>query len=180
MLADFGFTRVATISVIVESSEGQGTLHFMAPELLVPSLFNLEKGVPSKEADIYALGMTVYQVLTGRWPFFPKRETEITHAIVSGERPSKPENANEIGLTEVVWDLLEECWREDRTTRPDISKLLRIFCDITGERKTIDSTIGMAPPQLDVAGKRDSVDSQSLSLATRSCELRSLGPFSGC
>lgn len=169
MLADLGFTRVATVST-KDTSEGEGTVHFKAPELLLPSKFGLERAVPSKEADIYALGMTAYQVFTGRWPFFPKRETEIIHAVISGERPPRPENAEEIGMTDVVWELLEECWREDRMTRPDISKILGVFCEITGERKTIDSTIGVGAPQLDVSGKRNSVDFQNLCLVTRSCE----------
>jgi serine/threonine protein kinase len=169
MLADFGFARVATVTAMA-STEGQGTLHFMAHELLLPNMFGLDKGLPSKEADIYAVGMTVYQVLTGRWPFFPKREIEIIHAVISGERPSKPENAGKIGITEAMWDLLEECWRRDRMARPDISRILRVFCDITGERNTIDSALGTTPLQLDVPGRRDSVDSQNCSLTTGSCE----------
>jgi serine/threonine protein kinase len=140
ILTDFGFTRVTTISVRV-SSEEPGTASFMAPELLLPTRFGLDKGVPSKEADIYALGMTVYQVLTGKWPFFPRREAEVFHAVIAGERPPKPENAERIGMTEVVWNLLRECWREDRTARPNISDILGRFCGITGERRTTDSII---------------------------------------
>lgn len=168
MLADLGFTRVTTISIRL-SSEGEGTAAFMAPELLLPQKFGLEKGVPSKEADIYALGMTVHQVLTDKWPFFPKRETEIITAVVSGKRPPKPENAEEIGMTEDLWNLLQECWKEDQGMRPVISKIMRTFCNITGEGKTTDYTTGAALPRLDNAGKRDSVDSRG-SWITRLCE----------
>ena len=113
----------------------------MAPELLFSTKFGLEKGVPSKEADVYALGMAVYQVLTGKWPFFPMREGEVTHAVISGERPSKPENAEGIGMTEAVWDLLRECWKEDRMKRPNISDILKRFCAIADEGRTTDSAI---------------------------------------
>ena len=140
MLADFGFVRVTTIS-IKGSTEDQGTVCFMAPELLFPTRFGLDKGVSSKEADIYALGMTVYQVLTGKWPFYPRREAEVMHAVVSGERPPKPKNPEEIGMTEVVWDLLRGCWREDRTTRPTIVEILRRFREITGDTRTTDSML---------------------------------------
>ena len=169
VLGDLGFTRVATLSVKI-TSEDQGTKSFMSPELLVPAKFGLEKGVPSKEADIYALGMTVYQVLTGNWPFFPKRETEIMHAVMAGERPPKPENAEEIGLTEAMWDLLEDSWRQDWKERPKISTILGTFCNITGERKTTDSAMGIAEPQLDDDGRQNSVDSQSSLLTPWSCE----------
>ena len=172
-LADFGFTRVMTISV-KESSEEQGTASFMAPELLLSEKFGLKKGVPSKEADIYALGMTVYQVLTGKWPFYPKREAEVMHAVIAGERPPKPENAEEIGI---VWDLLEECWREDRTKRPNISEILGRFCEITGERKSTDSTVDVAGTRPNTTGNRNSVVSQDSSSTNLSCEQPRLCPL---
>jgi hypothetical protein len=65
--------------------------------------------VPSKEADNYALGITVYQVLTGNQPVFPRREAEVIHAVVSDGRPLKPVNAEKIEMTEVAWGLLREC-----------------------------------------------------------------------
>ena len=118
----------------------------MAPELLHSARFGLEKGVPSKEADIYALSMTVYQVLTGQWPFYPKQKMEIVVAVISGKRPPKPKNAEEIGMTGVVWELMEKCWMEDRTKRPNILQVLRKFCIMTGEGQTVE----MVVPQLDV------------------------------
>ena len=118
----------------------------MAPELLLPSKFRLEKGVPSKEADVYTLAMTVYQVLTGEWPFYPRRGGEVILAMMLGEHLPKPENVEEIGMMEVVWDLMRECWKEDRVARPTITEVLRRFCRITGESKTTDSMFEFAPP----------------------------------
>ena len=40
---------------------------FMAPELLVPSRFGMDKCKPTKEADIYAMAMVIYQVLAARF-----------------------------------------------------------------------------------------------------------------
>ena len=45
---------------------GWGMTPFMAPELLVPSRFGLDKCMPSKEADVYAMGITIYQVSSTR------------------------------------------------------------------------------------------------------------------
>ena len=165
ILADLGLTRVTTIQELMFGGE-KGTAAFTAPELLLPAKFGLEKGIPSKEADIYALGMTVYRVLTGERPFFPKMETEIVHAVMSGERPPKPGNAEAIGMTDAVWDLLKESWREDKIERPGISKILGTFCDITGERKTADSRVGIAEPQLDGDGE---LNLRPVSLVTWTC-----------
>ena len=127
---------------------------FMAPELLLPTKFGLER-VRSKEADMYALGMTIYQVLTSRQPFLQRRKARIIHAVISGERPAKPENAEEIGMTKVVWDLLEECWKEDRTMRPNASDVLGRLRD---GRTTADSTIEMGGSR---RGDRDATPSKS-------------------
>ena len=64
-------TIVHDPSLEVESSKpevGGGTVPFMAPELLVPSKFGLDNSTPTKEADIYAMAMTIYQVLTVQFP----------------------------------------------------------------------------------------------------------------
>lgn len=47
-----------------EDEVGCGTIPFMAPECIFPSRFGLEKSAPTTEADIYAIGMVIYQVLT--------------------------------------------------------------------------------------------------------------------
>ena len=156
LLADFGFSCVTTTPT--EIPEEEGTPSFMAPELLHPTKFGLEKGVPSKETDIYALGMTAYQVLTGQQPFLPERKAGIIRAVILGERPANPENV-EIRMSNAVWSLLEECWREDRMARPNILDILRKLCDITGERETADSTGDVAGSQPDIAGSRNSIHS---------------------
>ena len=158
MLADFGFTRITTISV--KPSSEQNMTSFMAPELLLPARFSLDKGVPSKETDVYALGMTVYHVLTGKWPY-PMKEEDTILVVISGERPPKPRNAEEIGMTEVVWDLLRVCWREDRMTRPTVTEVLKKFCEVTYERKTMLERF--SPPRFNT-GHRNSVLPQNSSL----------------
>ena len=168
MLADFGFARIS--GSVRKTSEETGTAFFTAPELLHPTNFGLEKGVPSKEGDIYALGMTLYQVLTGWYPFYPKREFEVIHAVIEGGRPPKPENAEEIGMTEVVWELMRECWRQDRTKRPIIREVLEKFCEIAGEGKMANSAIEFATSRLNVPGNNNSLSSKNTSLRTLSCE----------
>ena len=49
-----------------KSELGGGTTPFMPPELLVPYRFGIEKCIPTKEADVYAMGMVIYQVLALR------------------------------------------------------------------------------------------------------------------
>ena len=144
VLADFGSAcPLATPAEMPEEVEERCTPSFMAPELLLPAEFGLEKAGPSKKADIYAFGMTAYQVLTGNRPFHPVRKAGIIRAVISGERPAKPENAEEIGMTDTVWNLLQECWQEDRTKRPDIVQVTRRIYDLV--RPPTPSTLNTHP-----------------------------------
>lgn len=127
MPADFSFIHTKPFSVKM-SSEEPGTMTFMAPELLPPTRFGLEKEVPSKEASIHALSMTV--VLAGQWPFYPKKEVEIMCTMICGERPPEPENAEEIWITKAVWDLLRDYWRSVRILQCRTDTARRMFVPV--------------------------------------------------
>ena len=146
ILADFGSAcPLATPAGLPDEVEERCTPSFTAPELLLPTKFGLEKMGPSKEADIYAFGMTMYQVLTGKRPFCPMRNAGIIRAVISGERPAKPENAEEVGMTDAVWNLLRECWKEDRTTRPTIGDIEDWIRDIAYPSTSYPSTPTPSP-----------------------------------
>ena len=68
-LADFGLASIvneSTRGTTTVAGKSQGTIRWMAPELLYPGDFGftgkLEKQLPSKDTDIYAIGMTILEV----------------------------------------------------------------------------------------------------------------------
>lgn len=99
----------------------------MAPELIHPSKYGLRNSQLSKEGDIYALGMVVYEIVAGVRPFGVEniKVEEATWEVLNGMRPTKPENAEAIGFGRGVWDLLEDCWKERWTWRPMIGEVLQ-------------------------------------------------------
>ena len=104
----------------------------MAPELLDPEKFGKKHSRPTKPGDMYAFGMVVYEVLTGLDPFNDKKDVAIfslIRLIVSGERPAKPSNAEEIGLGSQTWKLVKECWRSDSKNRPTVEQALKHMGD---------------------------------------------------
>ncbi|MBI5881701.1 MAG: protein kinase [Elusimicrobia bacterium] len=62
-VADFGQSRIVT-----ESSGALGTLFYMAPEQAV-ILQDNEQAQPNVKWDVYALGATLYSILTGKIPY---------------------------------------------------------------------------------------------------------------
>ena len=77
----------------------------MSPELLDPESFGLKKSYLTKESDCYALGMVVYEVLSGRAPFYPSRAPVVK--VLQGERPERPQ---EPWFTDDIWRTLQFCW----------------------------------------------------------------------
>jgi predicted Ser/Thr protein kinase len=81
-LADFGLARSADGSdQMTEPSAVVGTPAFMAPEQ-----FDRTLGPVGPAADVYALGVVLYQMLTGRTPFTGTL-TELMFETVHGELP---------------------------------------------------------------------------------------------
>ncbi|KAF9792050.1 kinase-like domain-containing protein [Thelephora terrestris] len=122
-LADFGFTTIVNDDPNdpgITSALGGGTVPFMAPELLCPSHFNKPRCQVSKESDVYAFGMVILQVLTSLIPFRKLQHTEISYKVIQGERPKMPEDAQTMGISQDLWDLLGRCWLADSTQRPRI------------------------------------------------------------
>lgn len=71
VLADFGIARMLSVSGLTASGAMVGTPAYMAPEIGV--------GEPATaSADIYSLGVVLYQMVTGRLPF----EAEIPMSLV--------------------------------------------------------------------------------------------------
>lgn len=83
----------------------------MSPELLDPDSFGLKKIRPTKPSDCYALGMVIYEVLTGLTPFAPFRPPVVIRKVLDGERPRRPQGEEGSPFTDNVWRVTELCWQ---------------------------------------------------------------------
>jgi serine/threonine protein kinase len=68
-IGDYGLSKFISCSRRSGQTESVGTFHYMAPEI--------GKGVYGKEIDIYALGIVLFEMLTGRVPFDGESSQEI-------------------------------------------------------------------------------------------------------
>jgi serine/threonine protein kinase len=101
-----------------------GTTRWMSPELFVPEKFGLQECRPTKEADCYALGMVIYEVLSGQKPFAPSKGPVLRRKIVDGERPSRPRGKEGEVFTDEIWGALELCWKPRPRDRISASAVL--------------------------------------------------------
>ena len=141
-LADFG------LSSLIPGAQGAmttvtagGTPIFMAPELLCPTKFHKSSARPTHPADIYALGMVIYEVLTGSQPFREQHwgEHEVVYHVMTGVRPPKPADAEQIGFGDGTWELVEGCWAEE-SMRPTIDRVLTHLTRVAAYSRIVGPT----------------------------------------
>jgi len=101
-----------------------GTAQWMSPELLDPEKFGLRDGCSTKESDCYALGMVIYEVLSGRSPFPCYGAGTVILKVLDGERPVRPEEDEGARFTGTIWEMLERCWKPQPRDRPIVEAVL--------------------------------------------------------
>ena len=61
-VTDFGIARAATTATVTTSSNALGSVHYSSPE-------QVRGGYVDEKCDIYSLGITMYEMATGKLPF---------------------------------------------------------------------------------------------------------------
>ncbi len=89
-IADFGIARAATSDTI--SSSAMGSVHYCAPE-------QTRGGYCDAKSDIYAMGVTMFEMLTGRLPFEGDTTVEVALRHLQEDTPSPRKFASDLPLS---------------------------------------------------------------------------------
>ncbi|KAG8723789.1 hypothetical protein FRC09_001757 [Ceratobasidium sp. 395] len=132
LLSDFGnaILQERTLEFTDTTTKRSISLRWTAPELLSQCQY-------SPQADVYALGMTILEVVTGAIPYVGIKDISVITAIVSGRLPARPEHipaASKDGNT--LWMLLNHCWAFSPGSRPTASEVKEVVAKITPEGLT--------------------------------------------
>ena len=124
----------------------------MSPELLDPGRFGLTESRPTKESDCYALGMVIYEVLSGQTPFAPSKSSSVIWKVLEGQRPERPQGKGGALFTDDLWRILELCWKykpEERTNAKVVLQCLERALLLPQPSSDVDGT----DAQLDVTAR---------------------------
>ena len=121
----------------------------MSPELLVPDKFGLKESSPTKESDCYALGMVIYEVLSGQTQFAQYSNFAVVWRVLGGERPNRPEGERGIWFTDDIWEILERCWKPQPGDRISAKTVLMDLERISPSRPPSDVNEGVEPDYSD-------------------------------
>ncbi|KAG9116812.1 hypothetical protein FRC07_007440 [Ceratobasidium sp. 392] len=120
-LSDFDHSILSNCTLLFTETTnvGGGTLRWMAPELLLScEEDDATLTRRSKQTDVYALGMTMLEIVTGRVPYAEyKVDRTIIRALDKMQFPNRPKEVS----SEWMWSLFEACWDHDPEARPPAS-----------------------------------------------------------
>ena len=144
----------------------------MSPELIAPERFEFEISRPTKASDCYALGMVVYETISGKLPFHRYTYPTFILKVLEGERPPRG-----VGFAGGLWKMLEQCWASQPKNRPSIEDVLH--CLEMPSNLLEPPPLGMDKGDCDSAtGSSEIPDRTSCTMTTKGSTTMSSG--SGC
>ena len=113
-IMDFGFSKI--VSNEEKLMEGFGTLYYAAPELIQNLPYNLE-------IDVWYLGVIIYYIFTGCYPFKGKTEDDIEENILE-ENVEFKDGEWEV-ISDNVKDLITKCLEKNPDERINIDEFIK-------------------------------------------------------
>ena len=105
-LLDFGIAKVSG-STLTRTGDTLGTVEYMSPDQL--------RGEVDARTDVWALGVVLYEMLTGERPFRGDYEAALLYAILDEEPPPLAQLRN--GVPEALAEVVRRCLEKDPEKR---------------------------------------------------------------
>ncbi|KAG9002933.1 hypothetical protein FRB94_003460 [Tulasnella sp. JGI-2019a] len=121
LICDFGLTKMKEIHNATSTVlKGAGSWRWMSPELM-------NGGEKTMASDIYALGMTIVEVLTGAAPLPGLFDVPLIRAILDGQRP--PCEPSFLFGQDIapLWSIASSCWVSDPSKRPTARAICKSY-----------------------------------------------------
>lgn len=141
-IADFGLSR--ELSSVQAAHTNAGTPGMQAPEVAVAQENNNDQGYTHK-ADVFSYGMLIYEVLTGKQPFFTERDAAgdqlyktdhaVRKAIREGKQPSwyLVEDIQDSTISFLV-EIMKRCTLSDPDNRPTMEQIVQEIDSLAKEQ----------------------------------------------
>ena len=102
-----------------------GISRWLAPELInPPRKKGNQQPAGTEQADIFAFAMLAIELFTGALPFGDVRHETAILMIAQGQRPGKPQAAENRGFTPEIWKSIQKCWNQNPAKRPGIDDVV--------------------------------------------------------
>ena len=154
-VADFGLARNMAIgqTMTVESSVVLGSVSYLSPE-------QVQRGVADARSDIYAVGIVLFEMLTGGKPYEGETPIQIAYRHVNDRIPTLQSVKSDIPIT--ISDLVHAATAPNPDHRPkDAEELLNKFREIQAQidpkKRQMSLELDLPPSMTKSVAKRGKV-----------------------
>jgi serine/threonine protein kinase len=130
LLTDFGIARAVEGAAHTQMI---GTPAYVAPELVAGR-------PPSAASDVYALGITAYELFAGRTPF-PSESRDALNLAHLDQAPARPD-----GMADDVWGLVVACLAKSPDARPSAAEAAARWGSLAGSG-LVSALVSAVAPQ---------------------------------
>ena len=81
------------------------------------------------------------KIFTGKPPFSESPTPVIISKIMGGERPVRPQEAQELGLADSLWNMTARCWHQDPAQRPTMTEVVGLIRELLVASLSIEADI---------------------------------------
>lgn len=152
-IADFGLAAGAIIgqTMTAESSVVLGSVSYLSPE-------QVQRGIADARSDIYALGIVMFEMLTGKKPYDGETPIQIAYKHVN-ERIPNLQSINE-KIPQEISDLVFAATSPNPDQRPKdaevlLNQLRSIQAQIDPNRRQLSLELDLPPARLSVAKQKN-------------------------
>lgn len=109
-VTDFGIARAASTSTMVADGSVIGSAHYLSPE-------QARGGYTNEKSDIYSVGVTMYEMLTGRVPY--EAESAVSVAMMHMSDDAVPPRDVKADISEDVEKIVLKAMSKEQSARYD-------------------------------------------------------------
>ena len=144
--ADGGAAVLCDFGLAGSRTRGAGTPAYLAPELwaaAAPGAGGVDDGGFSRAADVYALGATMFSILSGDEPWRGESLADIRTAVLRGDRPPAFRVRSDVGSD--VRDLIARAMAQAPGDRPTASAIAHALAAAAARARKETASASAAP-----------------------------------